>query len=795
MRSVIKSFGISNSGHDGAATSMARKYDGVNTIATQCGARALRAREVRGTALPRTDDFHNNKIIVVLTVVVVLFFICSPSSSSFYVHAAPSDVSLSLMYNYGGCESNLYTAESYYVTPIVKDIYQNGSNQIIYGNYSVIVTDATGNTIWRVNGGYDRTKPYATTGGDIGRVNKIVVADIDGDGYDDIIVAHANGTVSALSHEGYMKPGWPQKLKYRNGLEVSESVSSIVVSDLNNNGKCEIIVGAATTTGQCVWVYRHNGEPMPGWPQLYGQKGNSFGVFMDGVAVGDITGDGKKEILVATDTPFLNVYDINGKAISTNHEVFSDRVWGQVGLWEDYVMETGIDPVNQNLDWESSQMISSRSENYLGQLGHSVVKVVDIDNNGNNEVLVSAVIVDKIDDGATKNKIISSRYMSVFIFNGDRTRYKGWEKAPSSLDFMGPPLVQDPKHMAYYVQAVPVVADLDNDGTNEILINTYDGKIHAFSINDPTKEFGNFPFFIPQHAGVTETPNEVVCVDINGDGKKEIIFTSNTRPTSGQGEPSRKGNIYILNYDGALLMSSPLPDGYLVYETKLPAYTNASLSAPVVADIDKDGQYEIVINTKYSGICVFKINGSKVSADATGVASTVSGAPGASATTATATSAPASASSAVPPSPPGSPPGETLVATPTTSTILLNGRNINFSAYNIDDSNYFKLRDLAWSLNNTNNQFAIGWDSANDAISLVSNQPYVPTGQEMAGASGGNKTPAPTSSKVFLDGREVHFTAYNIDDNNYFKLRDIGGALGFEVDWDEASNTIIINTN
>ena len=47
---------------------MARKYGDMDTIAMRCNAgdamhrnvRGLRPREVRGTALPRTDGFHNN---------------------------------------------------------------------------------------------------------------------------------------------------------------------------------------------------------------------------------------------------------------------------------------------------------------------------------------------------------------------------------------------------------------------------------------------------------------------------------------------------------------------------------------------------------------------------------------------------------------------------------------------------------------------------------------------------------------------------------------------------------------
>ena len=34
---------------------------------------------------------------------------------------------------------------------------------------------------------------------------------------------------------------------------------------------------------------------------------------------------------------------------------------------------------------------------------------------------------------------------------------------------------------------------------------------------------------------------------------------------------------------------------------------------------------------------------------------------------------------------------------------------------------------------------------------------------------------------IFVDGRQVTMTAYNIDGNNYVKLRDVGEKVGFNV--------------
>ena len=134
-------------------------------------------------------------------------------------------------------------------------------------------------------------------------------------------------------------------------------------------------------------------------------------------------------------------------------------------------------------------------------------------------------------------------------------------------------------------------------------------------------------------------------------------------------------------------------------------------------------------------------------------------------------------------------------ANPTASTVLVDGSEVAYDAYNIANNNYFKLRDLAFTLNGTAKQFEVGWDGANNAISLTSGQPYTVAGGEMTSKGGGAKEATPTNSRIYLDGREVNFTAYNIDGNNYFKLRDIGEAFDFGVDWDGDRNTIVIDTS
>jgi hypothetical protein len=143
---------------------------------------------------------------------------------------------------------------------------------------------------------------------------------------------------------------------------------------------------------------------------------------------------------------------------------------------------------------------------------------------------------------------------------------------------------------------------------------------------------------------------------------------------------------------------------------------------------------------------------------------------------------------------PGAGAGASVASSATTAAVLVNGEALSFDAYNIGGNNYFKLRDLAYALNGSEKQFSVSYDGASQSIRLGSGQEYIPVGGEMGGAGAGDKTPSPTSQRIFKDGAEISPTAYNIGGNNYFKLRDIGEAFDFEVDWDGARNTIVIDT-
>lgn len=135
------------------------------------------------------------------------------------------------------------------------------------------------------------------------------------------------------------------------------------------------------------------------------------------------------------------------------------------------------------------------------------------------------------------------------------------------------------------------------------------------------------------------------------------------------------------------------------------------------------------------------------------------------------------------------------VALPTGNTILVDGVETIPAAYMITDNNYFKLRDVAALLNGTKAQFSIGWDSVTGAITITTGKAYTAVGGELAGAPTSVANAYESQSTIYINGQKADLTAYLINDNNYFKLRDLGAALGFNVKWDGTKGAVLIESD
>jgi len=150
----------------------------------------------------------------------------------------------------------------------------------------------------------------------------------------------------------------------------------------------------------------------------------------------------------------------------------------------------------------------------------------------------------------------------------------------------------------------------------------------------------------------------------------------------------------------------------------------------------------------------------------------------------------------------GTSPEESGQAYANTQTILVDGWPVTFETYALHDSdgyptNYIKLRDLAQTINGTQAQFNIVWDGS---ISIDRGAAYKSNGSEMYTPFAGDRAYRKGGETITIDGKPYIVQCFMLFDDEgggytYYKLRDLGMALGFNVGWDAGSAMAFIETD
>lgn len=125
---------------------------------------------------------------------------------------------------------------------------------------------------------------------------------------------------------------------------------------------------------------------------------------------------------------------------------------------------------------------------------------------------------------------------------------------------------------------IPAIGDIDGDGQMEVVHADENSTIYAHKFDGSMVP--GFPFY------TTGTNEHTVpaLVDVNNDGKLEIIITSRDRNND------LNAQLHLLTWSAGVVSQMP---GFPV------SYYKGSSSAPVAADVDKDGLVEIFVGTGY----------------------------------------------------------------------------------------------------------------------------------------------------------------------------------------------------
>lgn len=333
------------------------------------------------------------------------------------------------------------------------------------------------------------------------------IPDLDGFAPVTTVIAES-GNYSDMYDPGFtVYPGFPKEGLYT----VISPKTGAIYCNLDADSEMEIVFGA----GETLYAVNLDGTAVTGWPKTFAQYYEAVWA----VSFGDIDGDGEGEIVAGIGGP----------------------LGGHVQAFKkDGTSVTGF-PVN------------------VGRYPMTPI-LADLDGNGSMEI------------------ILGTRTGQAYVYKGDGTVYPGW-----------------PIQMDRYVASSAAAGDVNNDGVMDVVMES---RNLLYVWNKDGQILPGFPFAIMDSLIGSNSYSSPVLVDLTGDGKHEIVFCSHSDSADAG------GIIYAVKHDGTNLPGWPKTVPNWIY------------GAPIVADIDGDSQLEIIIGeygaspTPFFYIFAYNLDGS-----------------------------------------------------------------------------------------------------------------------------------------------------------------------------------------
>jgi hypothetical protein len=432
--------------------------------------------------------------------------------------------------------------EGWLGSPAVADLDGDGKQEIIAARGSSVV-------VWEADGTMRGTVKLPGS--------RIWAAPLVGNFVGDArleIVAASRATIAMLDAGLQPAPGFP--------ITSRDEIRSLAAADLDGDGRLEIVAGntmdlAANGQHDILTAFRADGTMVPGFPpNTTGTSGcddacYTHAGFDQNLALGPIDGVGGADIFLPQDNAYVSIHQGNGVAFAAA-PIFHKRtkVLG-VRFLHDYAL------AQQGYADDEEAALQAHFTN-------TAPAIADLDGDGVNEL----VFVGSVQNASQTDR---KKGVALWVIHSDGTRPAAWLSpfhVPAylaGLEDLGDNIVALTNQVA--------VADLDAAIPGlDMVFAGFDGKLHLVGADG--RERWSYPYTTEP----TVLTAGAAIADLTGDGVPEIVFATYATEAG-------KSALIVLDAGGVERARVALPG-------------RGAMAVPTVADVDGDGALEVVVSLK-----------------------------------------------------------------------------------------------------------------------------------------------------------------------------------------------------